>query len=397
MAIIQSGSSANLWDIDEHHSGHVVLYDASGNPIDENHPLYVNIAGSLSLGNVEITNDTGNPIPISASSLPLPTGAAADSSLTTINSKLDTLKTAIDALLTDTELRASSIAINDGSGSVTVDGSVSVSNFPATQPVSGTVGVSNFPATQNIADGGGSITVDGSVSVSNFPATQPVSGTVSVGNFPSTQAISDGGNSITVDGSVNVSGSVSVSNFPTDQSVSLVDTAGVDVNQAYDASYAIPIDVSVTTVTTGTVYYQLKNSGAKRMMIRKIEMTLGFAGTAAASVSMFGIRRASGSNTPGGTALSAIKKATSMAASGGAGAFNASGLTITGLSQEQDFCRISIQNQLTAAKSIDLDYTQSGETSRLVLASGESLLIAAQGACVAKAFMTGQITWDERT
>ncbi len=57
----------------------------------------------------------------------------------------------------------SSVFTNDVivEGVVDVTGSVSVTNFPATQPVSG------------------------SVSVSNFPATQPVSGTVSVGNVVS--------------------------------------------------------------------------------------------------------------------------------------------------------------------------------------------------------------------
>ncbi len=34
------------------------------------------------------------------------------------------------------------------------------------------------------------VTVGGTISVTNFPATQPVSGTVSVGNFPATQPVS---------------------------------------------------------------------------------------------------------------------------------------------------------------------------------------------------------------
>jgi hypothetical protein len=59
----------------------------------------------------------------------------------------------------------------------TVTGTVSVSNFPATQPVSGSVSVSNFPA---------SYPVTGTF----WQATQPVSGTVDIGNFPATQAIS---------------------------------------------------------------------------------------------------------------------------------------------------------------------------------------------------------------
>lgn len=61
--------------------------------------------------------------------------------------------------LTDGELRASPVGVT---GTVTVSGSVSVSNLPAVQPVS---------------DNGSSLTVDGSVSVLNFPVTYPVTGT----------------------------------------------------------------------------------------------------------------------------------------------------------------------------------------------------------------------------
>ncbi len=124
------------------------------------------------------------------------------------------------------------IPVTDNGGSLTVDGTVAVSNFPATQPVSGTVAVSNFPATQPVSgtvtanagtgtmnvsvqnssipvtDNGGSLTVDGSVSVSNFPATQAVSGTVTANAGTGTMNVSvqnasipvtDNGSSLTVD------------------------------------------------------------------------------------------------------------------------------------------------------------------------------------------------------
>lgn len=99
----------------------------------------------------------------------------------------------------------------------TVVGSVSVSNFPATQPISGSVSVSNFPATQPVSGtvtanaGTGDFTVVqptaanlnativGTVAVSNFPTTQPVSGTVAatqsgtwnVNNTPTGAAVSN--------------------------------------------------------------------------------------------------------------------------------------------------------------------------------------------------------------
>ena len=122
----------------------------------------------------------------------------------------------------------SAIPVSDNGGSLTIDGSVNVSNFPATQNVS--VTNTSIPVTDN----GGSLTIDGSVSVSNFPATQPVSGSVSVSNFPATQPVSgtvtanagtgtmdvsvqnasipvtDNGGSLTIDGSVSISGTATI-------------------------------------------------------------------------------------------------------------------------------------------------------------------------------------------
>jgi hypothetical protein len=112
--------------------------------------------------------------PVSAASLPLPTGAATESTLSTLNTKIPTLTLSGDRLkvdvpagasgLTDSELRASPVP-------------VSGTFYPATQPVSGSVSVSNFPATQ-------------AVTGTFWQATQPVSGTVAVSNFPATQAVS---------------------------------------------------------------------------------------------------------------------------------------------------------------------------------------------------------------
>lgn len=139
----------------------------------------VNVVSSVE---IEIKNDTGNPIPVSgtffqttqpvsAASLPLPSGAStaanqatANTSLSSIDSKL-TSPLAVTGPLTDTQLRASRVPV-DGSGvTQPISGSVSVSNFPATQPVSGTV-------TANA--GTGTFTVDGSghtqpISASSLP------------------------------------------------------------------------------------------------------------------------------------------------------------------------------------------------------------------------------------
>jgi hypothetical protein len=77
----------------------------------------------------------------------------------------------------------SAVPVSDNGGSLTVDGSVSVSNFPGTQTVSGTVeiGATSLAALEsvtvqngsggsavNIQDGGNSLTVDGTISVDNI-------------------------------------------------------------------------------------------------------------------------------------------------------------------------------------------------------------------------------------
>lgn len=78
----------------------------------------------------------------------------------------------------------------EGSGEVSVTNwpsSTAVSNFPTTQTVSGTL-TCNGPLT-NTQLRAEAVPVSGSMSVSNWPATQPVSGSVSVSNFPASQAV----------------------------------------------------------------------------------------------------------------------------------------------------------------------------------------------------------------
>ncbi len=134
----------------------------------------VSLGAKVSASSIPVVLASDETVQISASSLPLPTGAA-------------------------TSANQSTIIANQTNGTQVV----SVNNFPATQPVSGTVAVSNFPATQPVsavslplptgastsANQTTMITDLGSIlanqtngtqttSVLNFPATQPVSGTV---------------------------------------------------------------------------------------------------------------------------------------------------------------------------------------------------------------------------
>jgi hypothetical protein len=102
-----------------------------------------------------------------------------------------------------------SIPVTDNGSSLTVDGSVSVSNFPVTQPVSGTV---------TIQDGGNTITVDGTVAATQsgtwiLSANSGVDiGDVTINNTGGASAVNiqDGGNTITVDGTVTVTDGLNI-------------------------------------------------------------------------------------------------------------------------------------------------------------------------------------------
>ena len=132
-------------------------------------------ASAASLASID--GKLANPMPISAASLPLPTGAATGAAQTdgTQKSRItdgtndvgvkqtsSQLVGADYALITNTVIHAYTTAGGGSyvdvkanpSGALVVDASgssVSVSNFPATQPISGSVSVSNFPATQPIS------------------------------------------------------------------------------------------------------------------------------------------------------------------------------------------------------------------------------------------------------
>lgn len=131
-------------------------------------PLSQNLSGALrvqpNIGGVDVTN-----LPISAATLPLPTGAATATNQTSI---IGTLGAVADAAYA-----------GSGTSSLVAGLKGIYTKLSSTLNVSGTVAISALPA---LPSGGNAI---GSVLVSNLPATQAVSGSISVSNLPSTQTV----------------------------------------------------------------------------------------------------------------------------------------------------------------------------------------------------------------
>lgn len=124
-------------------------------------PIATDTAGHLqvdilTIPEVEIKNDSGNPVPVNGT-------VALDA----------TTLTALENITVQNGAGASAVNIQDGGNSITVDGTVNVGNFPASievsndvgnpLPVSGTVAVTQSTSPWVVGDGGGSITVDGTV------------------------------------------------------------------------------------------------------------------------------------------------------------------------------------------------------------------------------------------
>lgn len=158
------------------------------------------------------------------------------------------------------------------SGTVTVGGSISVSNLPATQTVGGTVAVSSLPALAAGSNVIGSVGISGTVPVSGtfWQATQPVSGTVAVSNPFALDATLTGGSArmkltdgttnvvVTSQGSLSVSGQTPAGSPPATPpiAVSGVDGSGNKQHLLTDTSgRQIVSDVSNATHTPA--YYQV--------------------------------------------------------------------------------------------------------------------------------------------
>jgi len=265
-----------------------------------NFPATQPVSGTVSVGNFPATQTVAGAV--SVSNLPsdpalngaLPTGVSMPAGGTNLLGVLGGVLKALNGVLntralssgTDSVTVAGTVGI---SGTATVAGAVSVSNFPGTQAVSGTVSVGNFPATQTVA---------GSVSVSNLPGDPALNGALPTGvSMPTggtsmlgilggiysklsgtlqTRALSSGTDSVTVTGGVTVSGTatvsgaVSVSNFPATQTVAGSVTVGnFPATQAISAA-SLPLPTGAATAVKQPAFSTAGSASADVLSVQGI-------------------------------------------------------------------------------------------------------------------------------
>lgn len=226
---VNAGSSGGGWVPDGGFVGLVGLADGGG--------VFVTNASLTVTGPLTDAQLRASAVPVSAASLPLPSGAATEATLSTraadstITARLNTLgqKTAANSTPVVLASDQTSIPVTDNGGSLTVDGTVAVSGTVTTSGT--TTAAQGTPAATasrwpvQLTDGtdlaqvsaGGAVLVDGS------GATQPVSGSVTVTQATGTNlhVVVDTAPTTTVTGTVaatqsgtwnitNVSGTVSL-------------------------------------------------------------------------------------------------------------------------------------------------------------------------------------------
>lgn len=167
MAIFSTSRNKLLTNNDDSYEV-IMLTNKDGSLVDSDHPLRVSlgsdsitITGNVNIGTtVEISNEEGNPIPTHAHLFDESDSEYSASNPLTIDGTVDI---------------GNEVAINDGGNSITVDGNVSVSNFPATQTVDGTVNIGTLPEIEIKNDAGNpiSVTIGGDVSL-NIDSDNPL-------------------------------------------------------------------------------------------------------------------------------------------------------------------------------------------------------------------------------
>jgi hypothetical protein len=193
----------------------------------------ITVDGTVAINNFPSTQTVDGTIALDATSL----AALETTTVDTITNPVAVTGTFFQA----TQPISGTVTVQDGGNILTVDGSVSVSNFPTTQSVS--LDSSSRDALENITATvtfPSSQTVDGTVALDT--ASLAALETTTVDTITNPVTIQDGGNSITVDGTVSVNQPVAI----TDNDSSIT----VDGTVALDASSLAALEtVTVNTIT----------------------------------------------------------------------------------------------------------------------------------------------------
>lgn len=143
--------------------------------------------------------------------------------------------------------------------------------------------------------------------------------------------------------------------------------------------YNSTVAIVPTTLTTGLSYFVIRNPDAiKKIKINRIVADAFFVGTAAASRSVYVLKKYTSVTSTTGTTINIANRDSSGSSSIAEVKWLATGLTITGGVDVNNISHIGHANQLTANMNKDWVFG-----SPIVLAQNEALVVQSEGAIVA--------------
>lgn len=169
----------------------------NGGDVSASNPMPVTGTVAIS-GNVEITNDVGNPIPVSAAALPLPTGAATETTLAALNTKTPAVGQAAMAASSPVVIASDQSTVPVNQAGVSATGSITVLNA---SPTSG-AGTAGSAVALSLSGASGwacdlrgtfvaTVTFQGTIDGTNWftIAVLPAGGTVNVASVTTATAV----------------------------------------------------------------------------------------------------------------------------------------------------------------------------------------------------------------
>lgn len=173
---------------------------------------------------------------------------------------------------------------------------------------------------------------------------------------------------------------------------------GVLLSREYTGVYRTRIEIIPTTVTLGTTYFAMRNLGARKVYLRRINVSVGFSGTAALTRGSYSFVRFGSATPTGGTAPVIIKTRNSWATSSVTDVrYAPGGLTTTSVVFEEPFHLVTHTNQVNNDREEAIEQDAEDEDWTMELAVNEGFCIRAYTALVAGSYMTGSVVWAERT
>lgn len=182
---------------------------------------------------------------------------------------------------------------------------------------------------------------------------------------------------------------------------SLYDSAGNLVTYAPTGAYVLPINIRQTAATAAaaTVWAMRYVTGALVVKLKKIRLSIGFDGTAAAGTSLgYQLMRFSAATPTAGTAITVIKKRTAYAGSVVTDArFLDTGLTVAGVVFETAFDINKIPASVTGVtQTMFIDFVEpANRFGEFDLASGEGLAIQLERTAIVGQTLDGYVEWVE--